>query len=275
MDEVIGRIDKISNGKLQVLSDMYINSKTKLLLKCSCGKLFKRDFEHISRGQIMCDECIKNFMSEFNRLSIDYVKDYIHNHGCEYISGEYKNNNSKLTIRCRCGKIFDKSFGKFMSGQDRCPECGKLMEVGENHYNYKGGISSLNLMIRTKLHKWRDSILKIYNYTCPITGEKDDICIHHLTSFDTILKNVLSEHDMDINTYQTSLRSIDMDKFNNIVNDILERHTLYDGIPLYKDVHKVFHSKYGFGNNSPQQFDEFLKNHYSINLSDIQSVIKM
>lgn len=128
IDDVKNYIHDITDGKCEVTSDKYINSTTLLNIKCGCGNIFHKDFAHIKRKrnvQLQCEECLKNELSKKFRQDINNVIKYIDSTGCEYISGEYINSNSLLTIRCRCGNIFNKSFNKFKSGQDRCPDCGK------------------------------------------------------------------------------------------------------------------------------------------------------
>lgn len=114
-----------SNGECEVLSDEYVNVVTPLLLRCKCGKEFRKPFSKLRDRGVYCKTCSYNQCADKFRLNIDEVISNISQKGCEYISGEYENNKSLLTIKCRCGNIFEKSYAKFMSGQDRCPECGR------------------------------------------------------------------------------------------------------------------------------------------------------
>lgn len=113
-----------TNGMCEILDSSYTNSSTPLTVQCKCGNIFKRDFHHIQRGQLYCNECKNNLESCQRRKSIEDVIKDINRTGCTYVSGKYVNNNSILKIRCRCGNIFEKRAIKFFSGQDRCPECG-------------------------------------------------------------------------------------------------------------------------------------------------------
>lgn len=114
-----------TNGECEVLSEEYVNSETPLLVRCSCGNTFKRGFNKLRDRKIQCVDCKNKETSENYRANIEDVINFINSTGCEYISGEYENNTSLLTIKCRCGNIFKKSYGKFSQGQDRCPKCGK------------------------------------------------------------------------------------------------------------------------------------------------------
>lgn len=125
IDYVKDFVKASSNGACCVLDEEYINDRAPLHVRCKCGNVFSRDFHHIKRGQIYCDSCKWATISERNRKPTEQLISEISKTGCEYISGEYINNKSMLTIRCRCGNVFQKRAIKFFSGQDRCQECGK------------------------------------------------------------------------------------------------------------------------------------------------------
>ena len=118
-------VSEKSNGKSKVLDEFYINSTTPLRIECRCGCVFERKFAKIrnSTRPVVCNKCNSQITSENYRNNIDYVIEYINSTGCVYIDGEYKNNNSRLHIRCLCGNDMYKTFGKFKSGQQRCFEC--------------------------------------------------------------------------------------------------------------------------------------------------------
>lgn len=113
-----------TNGECEVLSTEYVNSDTPLQVKCGCGEKFNRTFHKMRDREIMCVSCSKKRMSEKFRADVNDIISKINASGCEYVSGEYVNGTSLLTIRCRCGNLFKKSYAKFASGQDRCPKCG-------------------------------------------------------------------------------------------------------------------------------------------------------
>ena len=41
------------------------------------------------------------------KLTYEYIKEYMKNEGYELLSTEYKNNRSKLTVKCPHGHIID------------------------------------------------------------------------------------------------------------------------------------------------------------------------
>jgi hypothetical protein len=63
---------------------------------------------------------------------------------------------------------------------------------------------------------------------CEVTGETDNLVIHHLYSFNT---------------------------HPELGNDLTNM------VRITETVHKAFHKEYGYGNNTPQQWEEFVNNY--------------
>ena len=124
IEEVREFIFKNSNGECELLSKEYENKKTPLKIRCRCGNIFERKWENLNKNFIQCKDCTNKHRSEKYSFSQEYIIDKINSTGCKYISGEYVNSRSLLTIQCRCGKIFKKDYCNFSAGADRCPECG-------------------------------------------------------------------------------------------------------------------------------------------------------
>ncbi len=56
------------------------------------------------------------------RHTLEYVKKYFEDHGCELLEKEYKNNRTKMRYICSCGNISKINFSDFKLGR-RCMEC--------------------------------------------------------------------------------------------------------------------------------------------------------
>ena len=63
---------------------------------------------------------------------------------------------------------------------------------------------------------------------CEVTGEKDNLVVHHLWSFNT---------HPELGNDPTNM------------------------VRIHKDIHKEFHNKYRRGNNTPEQWEEFIKDY--------------
>ena len=114
----------INSKNCELLETNYVNSSTKMKIRCSCGNIFIKDFNHFKRGQDTCPSCSLDRCKNKNKLSYKEVSEYISSHGCLLLSNDYNNNLEKLKIRCQCGNIFYKDFSHFKRGQNRCPKCG-------------------------------------------------------------------------------------------------------------------------------------------------------
>jgi len=77
---------------------------------------------------------------------------------------------------------------------------------------------------------WTEQIKENANYTCSICGSKDSIVAHHLQS-------------IDIERPETYKLRYDID----------------NGVCLCSDCHIKFHKEYGYGNNTTEQFNEYIR----------------
>lgn len=319
-------IEDNSNGECILLSEEYKNDNTPLKLQCKCGEIFYRTFKKVKLGRFNCEKCKLKKSHDKYAFSLDQVKKMISEKNCEYISGEYINNTSKLKIRCSCGNIFVKDLNHFNRGQNRCTKCGKelsrkakfkydldkcrkilsrrgyeLLEdkyidcetplkckcpkghivnikishfknhqsgckqcanerlKGENHYNYKGGESEVIDYLRKHIHKWKVDVMIKYKNKCFLTDSKKDCVIHHIKSFNTILKESLNELNLCLHR---KIKDYSTDDFKNLENLVIFKHTVENGVLLQRKVHNKFHSLYGKGNNTLEQFIDFINKYY-------------
>ncbi len=95
---------------------------------------------------------------------------------------------------------------------------------------FRKDISLDERMVKRMYSEYYEFIKKVYsrdNYTCQITGKKGgNLEVHHLNGY-----NWDVEHRTDIN----------------------------NGITLRKEIHKLFHNRYGYKDNTKEQFEEFRK----------------
>ena len=106
----------IESFDYRLISNEYINNKTKLKMKCPKDHEFEMRFDHFKRG-IRCPIC-----GGTHRLDYNYVKSYIERFNYKLLSKEYKNNRSLLDVRCPKGHEFKVKFNNFQFGS-RCPKC--------------------------------------------------------------------------------------------------------------------------------------------------------
>lgn len=100
----------------------------------------------------------------------------------------------------------------------------------ENHYNWKGGKTDKNKVIRNSLEYslWRKSCFERDNFTCQKSGQNGgDLECHHINNFS---------------------------EFPEL------RLNISNGITLSKQSHREFHKLYGNKNNTKEQLIEFINN---------------
>lgn len=259
LDEIKLKLKEI-NPNIEIISDKYINSNSKLKYKCKIdGCEWETSWSNVSRGT-GCPDCGKITYNEKRSLNLDEIKDRLKqiNPDIEIISGEYKNNKSKLVCICKIHNItFTIDWTHLQRGQG-CPKCRILKLTGENSGRYKGGITPIHNYLRTHISQWKQDSFKKYNYKCDITGESDDLIIHHYYNFSDILQETMSILNLPI--YQEVNKYTDK-QLEQIKDKCIELHFKYGlGVCLTEKVHKEFHKIYGKENNTKEQYEEFKQN---------------
>lgn len=154
----------------------------------------------------------------------------------------YKNSRKTGCTHCKKISISQIHKGKEVSTETRTllskkakGRVGSLKgKYGTNHPAWKGTPARDFHNPSTDYYIWRQAVTKRFNRTCAITGKKSRLVVHHLYSW---------------NAYP--------DKRYNITNGIL----------LHREVHKSFHNQYGYGNNTEEQFSQFIKEQYGMEIS--------
>ena len=88
----------------ELISTEYINNKTKMKYKCKCGNESSIVFNNFKNGQ-RCKKCKSSNYINSKKLTFEYVKNYFTEQQCELLETEYKNNNTKMKYKCKCGNI--------------------------------------------------------------------------------------------------------------------------------------------------------------------------
>lgn len=106
---------------------------------------------------------------------------------------------------------------------------------GENNWNWKGGVSGIQVMIRTccKYKEWRRKIMERDNYTCQVSGVRGgELEVHHCPrSFAELIQDFLSLYpELDI------LK--DVDKLSCLAQDYEPFWDINNGITLSKEEHR-------------------------------------
>jgi hypothetical protein len=214
-----------------------------------------------------CKYCGIEMMANKRRTPYEKVVKIFEEHNCKLLSKEYTGVKQILEYIClnHSDIIQYTTFGNFTTSPN-CKYCHYDSIKGNGSYNWKGGVSSLRSYLTTKAIKsWKKSTMKICNYKCVISGDRFDD-IHHLYSFDQILKEVLEITKFEVKTMgEYTKEEIDL-----LTSVCINLHKKYgNGVCLRSDIHTLFHHEYLYGNNTKEQFEEFRQRYLAGEFSDV------
>lgn len=185
---------------------------------------------------------------------------------------EYINSDTKVKICCiHHDDIFEITPSALKKGHNGCPVCNserqsevskKLHETyyfdnsRENNPLWKGGITQLSTYFRNQLTEWKKWSMKHFDYKCFITGRAFED-IHHMNGFNDIVMRTMEIVNLPIHE---NISMYSDDELETIRLVCLKLHVAEGfGVPLTNDIHKEFHSIYGRGGNTIDQFIDFLE----------------
>lgn len=289
--------DKLSviNNDIEIISNEYKNQKTKLLCKCKkCGYEFKKDWVHLQRGN-SCFLCFKE--NDSRRLNLKEIKERVRDlkTNVDIIGGKYKNNNSKLKCKCIvCKHEWSATWVNISKGR-ACPNCrGKAkLEMDELKEKLKVISPTINilsehyennkslLLCECKVchHKWsaswhnlargkgcRRCFIEFYRgpnhpfYNPLLTDEERTKSRYQLDGNNHInWAKEIYKRDLYKCTICGSRKEINAHHLNSYHSFPEERYDINNGVTLCVEHHKDFHKKFGYRNNTKEQFEEYLK----------------
>ena len=147
---------------------------------CTCGKdTSMKVWEHLHNKQRGCKHCALEERHSARRTPISELIVQMHNiHSNRYeycISEEtYSGRRGKITIKCKCGHVFDQKIGSHMEGKG-CPKCRSkgidytkaaimyYVSINNGAY-YKIGITTKNVKQRFRYEPADIKVLKTWDY---------------------------------------------------------------------------------------------------------------
>lgn len=221
---------KVVQPNVEVIG-LYINTNTPLACRCKIdGHEWSPRPKHLlsNHGCPICGLKINSrnrtktndeFTQEFNNK--------FPNSNIELLS-EYTGTNEYINCRCKIdGHEWKSTAHNLLRGRN-CPECHRRKFCGENNPRWNSDLTTEDRETGRNYpdyKEWRESVFQRDNYTCQVTGKKGRLVVHHIYSYD---------------------------KYKEL------RLELDNGITVLEEVHLQFHSIYGYGNNTLEQWNEFL-----------------
>jgi hypothetical protein len=232
-------------------------------------------YHNIKRGQGMCQLCGYKSLADQKRTPYEKVKQAFDKRNYKLLTQEedFKDCDQRLEYICpKHADVIQKiSYYHLSKRKQGCSLCAIENKCGENHHNWKGGISPLHNYLReTAILPWKKDTLAYYGYKCVLTNNQSFL-VHHLCGFDKILNELIDyfKKNHNLNLRGIKVEDLSEEQLKMVSDKCLEMH--YErglGVVLDVDVHKLFHKQYKYGQNTPQQFEEFRQRYLAGEFSD-------
>lgn len=211
-----------------LISETYRTSNEKLTYRCPNGHEHALRFDHFAAGH-GCPKCRSLRRWDGSRINLDTVKEQVIEAGFEVIFVE-RNAVSKIRIGylCTCGYRSETSYQHFKAGKG-CRPCAFAALSGEKNHRFNHLLTESERIEKRntdEYRRWRKAVFDRDGYECRKCGARGYVVAHHLASF----------------------------------HASRERRTdLENGVTVCAPCHLFFHKKYGFTDNTPEQFRLFLE----------------
>lgn len=150
-------------------------------------------------------------------------------------------------------------------GKTKVGVIGKRLLLGLLRVKEGSSYNDLSEYIRRNNFEWKKKSMESCGYKCFITEERFQV-IHHIQGLNLILNDTLDELGIQVRDSMDEYTDIELRKVLDTFRINQDKYPL--GICLRDDIHKLFHNKYGYGNNTQEQWNDFLedvnKNKYNI-----------
>ena len=131
---------------------------------------------------------------------------------------------------------------------------------------YKGGITPISIYLRSLpvVKEWRKNTYTRENNKCQLTGKhvhSGNSDVHHLHSFNMIVLEAHELHNIQIHEIVSEYTQEELYKLEQYIEKWHKDTS--NAVLLCEEVHSLFHSIYKYGNNTPEQFEEFKQRYLS------------
>lgn len=221
---------KLNRNNLTILDDEYTGTHSKYTFEDNEGYKFELSICDLVgfKTQPLFGNNNPHSMYNINLWMEQNCSDY------KFISKEVGKIKDKHEFECGCNHRFKMTIKDFIYGGQRCPICANINKSGKNHYRYNPNLTEEEReKNRRQLHGenqvcWNRKVLKRDNYTCKCCGQHGyKLVAHHLNGYNW---------------------------------DIENRFSVDNGVTLCENCHKEFHHIYGYGDNTKEQYEEFIEN---------------
>lgn len=220
---------------------IYKNNKPGFMAEClcDCGVIKCVKIYHLLNKHSQSCGCLnRQLASSRRRIDLQGKK-----FGRLLVVKQHSINNYNIywECLCYCGKISYPTTSNLTKKKNPTISCGcLLLEKGKNHFNWKDSIPEEDRILKRGVVKnplyieWIEKVYARDDYTCQLTNKKGiKLSAHHLYAW-----NSHADLRFDVN----------------------------NGVTIDRNIHDKFHKIYGKGNNTKEQFEEFVRKfNYNVN----------
>jgi hypothetical protein len=206
------------------------------------------------KNKNICTQCGIEKRAKNRRATIEEVTEIFAQNNRQLLSKEYTSAKQKLENIClnHPNLIQYSTLAQIKAGY-MCKYCEDELTRGENSCHWKGGTTPLHSFLREKMVEWKRQTMVACNYKCVISGNRFDD-IHHIYGFNFILEELLQITNLQIKNIGDYSES----ELNFLIDTCKQLHEKYgDGACINRKIHSLYHKIYGYGSNTPKQFEEF------------------
>lgn len=111
-----------NNSKTKILSNKFIDNKTKMKFKCECGEIFELSWTHmLNTKKMTCNNCGRERMAKLNRTSYDELCKIVKDEGYKLItSKEEFTNKHKIDVEDNEGYKYNTSIYTLKNNKNIC-----------------------------------------------------------------------------------------------------------------------------------------------------------
>lgn len=264
---------KIGDQFIVNIADLIYNSQTFVDYECDiCKNIFTTSYANCNRnlklnGIHKCRKCSNAEIAFKKKNNYETILNEFMKHNLILLDDVslYINNATKLRFKCsKHNNLVQKiSYNKLRSYKFPCRLCNNenisLRQRRDKSSSWKGGVSSIHGYLRRELktYGWYYRSFLETEFKCIISGERAHH-VHHLYPFNKILEETIHEFNIEIKDNISKYTDDELLFIKEMFFNVHERYPL--GAPLRKDIHKKYHSIYGY-DNTIEQFEEFKRNY--------------
>lgn len=126
----VKEVDEILGSNYEVLTQ-YVNAKTKVTLRHSCGHVYELTPDKIVSRGTKCLNCYNRHKTKLDNASVKFYESFDRESSGEYeLLSEYTGVGGYIKVKHRtCGHIYEVRSGNFIHGGRRCPPCMELQRA--------------------------------------------------------------------------------------------------------------------------------------------------